>query len=481
MLPLMGLAVAFSGLPVWVCLVGVSSVGAVAGLLGGVFDPAVLSALAPRLMGLLEHDLLQALPLYVLLGMLLQRLALAPAVFKVLAWGLRGTGAGTGLAAMGLGALVAPMNGSVASSSALLSRLLVQPLRDQDGPASAALVSAAATVGVVVPPSLVLILLGDAMMNAHTEALLLPSRGPSVLPSTGLIINTQGVFRAALWPAAAVLLLWMLVLWWRGRRAGGSTLPGPARPSAREAAMAALAIAGVLGLLAGVFSGRLRAVEGAATGAVLLLGISLLSRAFDRPAWISLMRDTLALSGALFALLVGATSFSLVLRLWGAAQWVSQTVLDARGPAVLVAAVILLGVGACAWVLDAFEMIFVVVPLVAPGLIVRLADAQQVAVLLLLILQASFLVPPMGYAVMLARGPGLWPAVTTRQMGRAVAPYLAAQGAVLLGVLLWPGLVHRFDPAEASLAPAHVESQAEITQRMIDMAKEADPPPQAKP
>jgi TRAP-type mannitol/chloroaromatic compound transport system permease large subunit len=245
--------------------------------------------------------------------------------------------------------------------------------------------------------------------------------------------------------------------------------------------MAALAIAGVLGLLAGVFSGRLRAVEGAATGAVLLLGISLLSRAFDRPAWISLMRDTLALSGALFALLVGATSFSLVLRLWGAAQWVSQTVLDARGPAVLVAAVILLGVGACAWVLDAFEMIFVVVPLVAPGLIVRLADAQQVAVLLLLILQASFLVPPMGYAVMLARGPGLWPAVTTRQMGRAVAPYLAAQGAVLLGVLLWPGLVHRFDPAEASLAPAHVESQAEITQRMIDMAKEADPPPQAKP
>jgi TRAP-type mannitol/chloroaromatic compound transport system permease large subunit len=272
----------------------------------------------------------------------------------------------------------------------------------------------------------------------------------------------------------------MLVLCWQGRR----TVADPAigeRPSAREFAAAGAALVGVLALLVGVFSGRLLAVEGAATAAAVLLLLCLLSRALDRAGWASLMGDTLTLSGALFALLVGATSFSLVLRLWGAAQWVSQTVLDAQGPALVVVVLILLGVGACAWVLDAFEMIFVVVPLVAPGLIARLGDAQQAAVLLLLILQASFLLPPMGYAVMLARGPGLWPEVSTRQILRAMAPFLAAQAAVLVAVLLWPGLVHRFDPQETMLPAGQRESDADITQRMLDMARDGQAPGQGGP
>ncbi|MEY4737785.1 MAG: hypothetical protein RL302_2104, partial [Pseudomonadota bacterium] len=154
-----------TGMPVWTLLIGISSAFAMGGLAMGVIDLNVLSALPARLVGLLESDLLQALPLYVFVGLLLQRLALADALFSVLVRRLSPLGGGHAMGALALGALVAPMNGSVASSAAMLARLVAPRLKGMDASKATALVSVAATIGVVVPPSLVLILLGDAMMR----------------------------------------------------------------------------------------------------------------------------------------------------------------------------------------------------------------------------------------------------------------------------------------------------------------------------
>jgi TRAP-type mannitol/chloroaromatic compound transport system permease large subunit len=463
-----------TGLPVWALLLGVASAFAAAGVAVGAFDTAILMAVGPRLVSLLESDLLQAMPLYVLVGVLLQRLPVADALFGSAARMLGRTGAGPSLAALAVGALVAPMNGSVASSSALLSRLVAPRLAGLAPARGLSLISAAATVGVVVPPSLVLILLGDAMLRAHTEA--------SNLPGHALqgqrIVNTQDILHAALVPALCILALWALVAWAQGRRRGHVV---PPRPKPRHAnLLAASAAIGILCLLGSVFTGRMFAVEAAAVGGCVLLAAAVASRAFDGAQWSSLLLETMALSGALFALLVGATTFSLVFRLFGTDQWLAQLVLGSPWTPLVTAALTLLGVAACAWVLDAFEMIFVVVPIVAPLLIAQLGDAQQVAVLLLLVLQVSFLLPPMGYAVLMARAMSGLPRVGTRALLSALAPFVGVQLVVAATVFAWPAIVHLLDaPAEtaSSQPPATDDDIARQMKEMSPQPPEQEPAP----
>lgn len=390
MLLVLGLLILTTGLPVWALLMGVASAFAAGGLATQAFGLPVLQALPMRIVGLLENDLLQAMPLYVFIGVLLRRLAVADALYVSLLRLFRPLGAEHALAALSVGALLAPTNGSVASSSALLSRLVAPRVAHLGTSQALTLISVAATIGVVVPPSLVLLLLGDAMLMAHLEA----SQLPGYLQAGQRIINTQDVMHAALLPALCGLLLWAMVAWIKTRRLMQKVPEVPVEPS--QIAIAFVASVTIVLLLAGVFSGRLFAVEAAATGAVLLVAGSLAGRSLSLAAWKAVCAESLQMTGALFALLVGASTFSLIFRLFGTDRWINALLLGSTLPPMVTAALILLMVGLCAWVLDAFEMIFVVIPLVAPVLIARLGDAQQAAVLLLLMLQLSFLVPPMG-------------------------------------------------------------------------------------
>src|SRR5581483_4452676 len=168
LLLLVALGIIFTGLPAAIVLIGVASIGAAAGVAADAIPLALLTALPGRLVNLFENDLLQALPLYVLMGLLLDRLPVAEALYKTsLAVLPRGPAAQL-VSGMGLGALLGPMNGSVGASVLGLSRVVAPRLAAHGvaEPMRAALVAVAATLGVVIPPSLVLILLGDAMLSA---------------------------------------------------------------------------------------------------------------------------------------------------------------------------------------------------------------------------------------------------------------------------------------------------------------------------
>src|SRR5216684_3259338 len=205
MLALVAVVMIATGLPAFVAIIGVAT---------GALPYALFTALPPRVLGLLENDLLQALPLYVLMGALLNRLPLADILFRAGNALFARTPAAPLLSALGLGALLAPMNGSVGAGVATLSRVVHPRLlaRGVGAEQSLAIVCVASTLGVVVPPSLVLILLGDAMLGAHTQAVTQMGRLERV-------INTQDVFRGALTPAAIFLLACFAWAWWTGRRA----------------------------------------------------------------------------------------------------------------------------------------------------------------------------------------------------------------------------------------------------------------------
>src|SRR5476651_1299190 len=238
LLILVGVSIISTGLPAAFILIAVASIGALIGLVTDTIPISLLGALPGRLINLFDNDLLQALPLYVTMGLLLGRFPVADALYRT-------SNAlmpkhGSAVSGMLLGALLGPMNGSVGASVLGLSRV-VAPRLNAEGvnPATRdAVIATASTLGVLVPPSLVLILLSDAMLQAHTSAVTATARMDRV-------INTQDVFHAALAPAGIFLLLCIALAWHAGR---GQGLPPHRRDRAtsQQIILAAVALVALL-------------------------------------------------------------------------------------------------------------------------------------------------------------------------------------------------------------------------------------------
>jgi tripartite ATP-independent transporter DctM subunit len=461
LLLLVGLGIVFTGLPAAFVLIGVATLGAIISVLTGTVPLALLSALPGRLVNLLENDLLQALPLYVLMGLLLDRLPVAEALYRTsLAVLPRGPSAQL-MSGTLLGALLGPMNGSVGASVLALSRV-VAPRLERHGvpePTRAALVAVASTLGVVIPPSLVLILLGDAMLGAHTIAVTTTGR-------TDRVINTQDIFHGALAPAGLFLVLCLVAAWFVGRRLPPADRAPEEKPTTKEVLLAVFTVAFLLVLLGAVALGFFYAVEAAALGAFVLFTGGLVSGRLGGGVLRDVLTQAMAMTGALFALLIAATTLTLMLRILGTDRLVAAWVTALPGGDLAVVAIVLLAIGLCAFVLDAFEIIFVIVPIVVPPLLIRVADARWVAVLLLLTLQTSFLLPPVGYALMMVRGT-LRYAGSLGPLMRALFPFLIAQWLVLATVLLVPQLAHIGEKETKRETPNL--STEEINRRMQDM------------
>jgi TRAP-type mannitol/chloroaromatic compound transport system permease large subunit len=463
-----------SGWPTYLVLLGVCSFGALAGLAHGVIAPHMLADLPGRVLGLLNHDLLQALVIYALVGALLIRLDLAGSVYG----GLRNTlrpllpRAAPALSGLALGALLAPINGSVGACLMTLNRSTAAAWAADGMPPArrTTLLAVASTLGVLIPPSLVLLLLGDAMLRAHTEGLDIAHALQLPLAAERIrVINTQDVMQAVLPPGALLLLGWLGVSL-VGARSG--TPPLASRPTQRHERSALIVVpAALVLLLVLVASGRVRAVEGAATAGVALLLWGLASRQLTWQRLRAVLNDAMTITGVLFALLLAATTFSLVLRLLGTDHLVTDWIVHLGGSntrAVLAVLGVLL---LCAFVLDAFELTFLVIPIVMPPLLSRVGDAAWVSALVLLVLQLGFLLPPFGYSVVLARGGqperSSWPVIV-----RELLPYLLWLMAVIGVVIVLPQ-----PTLWLRSAPVHLPADNSIdTNQLDDLLRKMSPP-----
>ncbi len=462
LLLLVGLGIVATGLPAAIVLISAATIGAIVGVASGTIPLSILSALPGRQINLFENDLLQALPLYVTIGLLLDRLPVADALYRACNTVLPRLSGAPLASGMVLGALLGPMNGSVGASVLGLSRVVSPKLSAAGVPAPTrdATVAVASTLGVLVPPSLVLILLSDAMLSAHTVAVTQTGRSDRV-------INTQDIFHAALLPAGICFVLCVLIAWMVGSRIKQKHTATPV--SWQTGLLSGFSLFALLLLLGGVAAGYFYAVEAAAMGATALLFAGFVSRRLALPILKPLLHDIMAITGALFFLLVAATTFTLVLRLPGTDRLVDNLVGAIPGGDVPVVAVVLAVIGLCAFVLDAFEIIFVIVPILIPPLLVRVADARWVSVLLLLTLQSSFLLPPFGYALMMVRGATRDPA-PFRPFVCALIPYLAAQWLLLAAVLAFPALVHLGErPEDLARAPQQELSPDELAKKLREM------------
>jgi tripartite ATP-independent transporter DctM subunit len=440
------------GFPVAFTLVGTAIVMAAIGAQLGVFDFHLLSALPLRVVGLMENDLLQAVPLFLYLGVVLERTTLAADLLEGLS-GLFGRRAGgIGIASFIIGALFAPMTGGVGVTVLTIGLLALPSMLNAgyDKRLASGIVCSAGTLGTILPPSIVLILLASFMQSATVEAQL--ARGEIVVNP----LTLDDVYLGALGPAALVLGLGIgyvaLVAYFQPWRCPPSSAVLAHPPPFRSLTVRLFIPLGLIVLLLGaIITGMMYTVEAAASGAIGATLYALARRQLTLHRLAETVQSVMKLTGMVFMLLIGATTFSLVFRGFSGDLYVTHLLSSlpggTLGPVALVMAVCF-GLG---FFLDALEIIFLVIPISMPPLLFLGADPVWLAVLTAINLQTSFLHPPFGFALFFMRSVAPR-SISTGDIYWGVVPFICVQLIVLALVWIQPDIV-TFVPAAWNGAP----------------------------
>ena len=429
-----------AGYPVAFTLAGVSLLVAGAAALAGVFDPALLLTLPSRVFGIMTNDILIAVPLFVFMGVTLQRSRVAEDLLDAMSRLCGALPGGLGLAVLLVGVLLAASTGIVGATVVTLGLLALPGMlrRGYDPAVACGTICASGTLGQIVPPSIVLVLLGDVMSSAYQKAQL--DMG-IFSPQT---VSVADLFAGAVLPSLALVgmyLAYLLATAWRSPErlpAGTAEAREPLAPGRLLSALVA-PLALIIVVLGAIIAGFATPTEAASLGAV---GSLLLARR-EGPVRVAMLRgiarDTARTTSMVFMVLLGASVFSLVFRGLGGDALVHEWLMQLPGGVVGAMAAVMLLMFVLGFVLDFIEITYVVVPLVGPVLLMMGLDPVWLGVMIAINLQTSFLTPPFGFALFYLRGVAA-DSVATGQIYRGVLPFIALQ-LLMLGVLAWwPGL-----------------------------------------
>lgn len=430
-----------AGFPVAFSLGGTALIFALGGVLGGGFEAAFLAALPSRIFGLMTNQTLVAVPLFVFMGITLERAKIAEELLETLSALFGSLRGGLGISVTIVGMLLAASTGIVGATVVTMGLLSLPTMlkRGYSPEISSGIICASGTLGQIIPPSIILVMLGDVMSSAYQRSQL--AQG-NFSPET---ISVGDLFAGAVIPGLLLVVLYVVYL----------IIVAIVKPSAMPAHTSAtdeqisffavlrallpplLLIFSVLGSILGGFATPTEAAGVGATGALL---IALQRRQLSIQRLQEIMRGTLRVSSMVFLILIGASVFSLVFRGYGGDDGV-RAVLGALPGGVLAAVLlVMLVMFLLGFVLDFIEITFVVVPIVAPVLLGMGLNPVWLGIMIAINLQTSFLTPPFGFALFYLRG--VAPAsVTTQQIYRGVIPFVGIQILALIILAVFPGLV----------------------------------------
>ena len=445
------IAALMAGYPVALTLGGMSILFACVGYCLGAFDLVLLLALPSRLFGVMTNAVLLSVPLFVFMGLVLERSNLAQDMLDAAARLFANLRGGLSISVMIVGAVMAASTGIVGASVVTLG-LLALPglLRNGISPQLAgSTVAAAGTLGQIIPPSIVLIVLGDQMSNAWQKMQL---DAGEFAPET---VSVADLFAGALLPGLLIVALFVAYLLWRSPASVASasqngpastTPPAEANGEMNRRSLAAAFLPPVLliiAVLGSILAGLATPSEAAGIGAV---GALLLARRrLDRAALNLLLQDSVHLISMIFLIVIGASVFSLVFRGLGGEETITALLSQLPGGTYGALITVMLVIFALGFFLDFLEISLVVVPLVAPALLAMpLADGSAMSpiwlgVLIAINLQTSFLTPPFGLSLFYLRSVAP-PEVTTIALYRGVIPFIFTQVIALAAVMAWPML-----------------------------------------
>ena len=437
LLVLICLALLF-GYPVAFTLSGVSILFALICIPLGLFDESILKSIPLRIFGIMNNVTLLAVPLFIFMGTILERSGIASKMLENMALAFKNIRGGLSISIIAVGALLAASTGIVGATVVTMG-LMSLPVLIQQGykkDFSSGLVASTGTLGQIIPPSIALVLLGDVMSNAYQRA----QNNMGIFSQQTVTVGD--LFVGAIVPGIMICLGYLIYTIYQNYKNPNIIFEPRASSASFKDILKTLALPLLLIILVlgSIIAGIATPTEASAIGAAGALLIALINGKLSLDFIKETSQKTAMVSTMIFTILIGASIFSLIFRGVGGDELIDLVFGSLPGGPYTALIFVLIFVFLLGFILDFIEICYVIVPLVAPPLLMMGFDPVWLAILLAINLQTSFLTPPFGFSLFYLRGVAN-ESIQTSEIYRGVIPFIMIQILVLVAVLLLPFLI----------------------------------------
>ena len=426
------------GYPVALTLAGVSILFSLLCIPAGIFDPDIFKSIPLRIFGIMNNVTLLAVPLFIFMGTILEKSGIAGRMLENMALAFKNFRGGLSISIIVVGALLAASTGIVGATVVTMG-LMSLPVLIQQGykkDFSTGLVAATGTLGQIIPPSIALVLLGDVMSNAYQRA----QNNMGIFSQKTVTVGD--LFIGAIVPGILICSSYLLyTIYQNSKNVNIQFLPDLASPPKTEILKTlALPLVLIVLVLGSIIGGIATPTEAAAIGAMGAMIIALINGKLSFEFLKETSEKTAIVTTMIFTILIGASIFSLIFRGVGGDDLIELIFSGIPGGPYAALIFVLVIVFLLGFILDFIEICYVIVPLVAPPLLMMGFDPVWLAVLLAINLQTSFLTPPFGFSLFYLRGVAD-ASIKTSEIYKGVIPFILIQLLILIIVLIFPGVI----------------------------------------
>jgi len=426
------------GYPVALTLAGVSILFSLLCIPAGIFDPDIFKSIPLRIFGIMNNVTLLAVPLFIFMGTILEKSGIAGRMLENMALAFKNFRGGLSISIIVVGALLAASTGIVGATVVTMG-LMSLPVLIQQGykkDFSTGLVAATGTLGQIIPPSIALVLLGDVMSNAYQRA----QNNMGIFSQKTVTVGD--LFIGAIVPGILICSSYLLyTIYQNSKNENIQFLHDLASPPRTEILKTlALPLVLIVLVLGSIIGGIATPTEAAAIGAMGAMIIALINGKLSLNFLKETSEKTAIVTTMIFTILIGASIFSLIFRGVGGDDLIELIFSGIPGGPYAALIFVLLIVFLLGFILDFIEICYVIVPLVAPPLLMMGFDPVWLAVLLAINLQTSFLTPPFGFSLFYLRGVAD-ASIKTSEIYKGVIPFILIQLLILILVLIFPSIV----------------------------------------
>ncbi|MBV50311.1 TRAP transporter large permease [Sulfitobacter sp.] len=430
------------GFPVAFTLAGVSLLFGSVGMAFGVFDPSNFGSLPNRYIGFMTNEVLVAVPLFIFMGVMLERSQIAEQLLLTMSKLFGNMRGGLGISVVLVGAMLAASTGVVGATVVTMGLISLPAMlrAGYDPKLATGVICASGTLGQIIPPSTVLIFMGDMLSGINSQVQMAKGNFAPTPVSVG------DLFAGALFPGILLVSLYLGFVLFKAVSDPAScpATPVPADEKAdlwREIAIALIPpLLLILAVLGSILGGIATPTEAASVGAVGAMVLAALRWRLSFSILKQTMIATATITSMVFVILLGASVFSIVFRMMGGDNLVHEFLSNLPGGPMAAVAVVMVIMFFLGFILDTFEIIFIVIPITAPVLLALDVDPIWLGVMVGVNLQTSFLTPPFGFALFYLRG--VAPAdLPTSAIYKGILPFVVLQIIAIAILFVFPQIV----------------------------------------
>jgi len=430
------------GFPVAFTLAGTSILFGIVGMWFGVFDISNFSALAGRYTGYMTNEVLVAVPLFIFMGVMLERSNIAEQLLTTMGKLFGNMRGGLGISVIIVGTLLAASTGIVGATVVTMGLISLPAMMraGYDPKLACGTISASGTLGQIIPPSTVLIFMGDMIAGMHSQAQMsLGNFAPSA-------VSVGDLFAGAFLPGLLLVAMYIAYILFKAvvdpQSCPATPVPEDERKDLPREVVVALVppLLLIIAILGSILGGVATPTEASSVGAVGAILLATLRRRLSFTILKHTVQSTAKITSMIFIILFGASVFSVVFRQMGGDDLVHEFLSNIPGGATGAMIAVMLTMFVLGFILDTFEIIFIVLPITAPTLLLLGVDPIWMGVMIGVNLQTSFLTPPFGFALFYLRGVAP-SSVTTGMIYKGAIPFVILQLIAIAILFIFPGIV----------------------------------------